>query len=226
MCPVRSAAKQDRRTAASPWLRVCPPKRRWSIRPSGVRLNGSPKCSRSRTASIASLHMISAASWSTRKSPPLTVSKVCHSQLSSSTLARAAHMPPWAAPVWDRVGYSLVRTAVRTRVEDSSAARMPAPPAPTMTTSYWCVCMVFRTFPVSLRLALRQRRGGVDARVEREDDEGAQHEGEHGAEGQQRLQDEAGGVPLAVVVDDRPDAVDAVELREPEHHQVPGLPER
>src|SRR5215218_7601627 len=27
------------------------------------------------------------------------VSKVCHSQLSSSTLARAAHMPPWAAPV-------------------------------------------------------------------------------------------------------------------------------
>src|SRR4051812_14145261 len=135
-------------------------------------------------------------------------------------------MPPWAAPVWDRVGESLVRTAVRTRVEDSSAARMPAPPAPTMTTSYWCVCMVFRTFPVSLRLALRQRRGGVDARVEREDDEGAEHEGEHGAEGQQRLQDEPGGVPLAVVVDDRADAVDAVELGEPEHHQVPGLPER
>src|SRR4051812_50229549 len=104
-------------------------------------------------------------------------------------------MPPWAAPVWDRVGESLVRTAGRTGVEDSSAARMPAPPAPTMTTSYWCVCMVFRTFPVSLRLALRQRRGGVDARVEREDDEGAQHEGEHGAEGQQRLQDEAGGGP-------------------------------
>ena len=53
---------------------------------------------------MASRHMTSAASWSTRKSPPLTVSKVCHSQLSSSTLARAAHMPPWAAPVWERVG--------------------------------------------------------------------------------------------------------------------------
>ena len=53
---------------------------------------------------MASLHMISAASWSTRKSPPLTVSKVCHSQLSSSTFASAAHMPPCAAPVWERVG--------------------------------------------------------------------------------------------------------------------------
>ena len=29
-----------------------------------------------------------------------------------------------------------VRTAVRVRFEDSSAARIPAPPAPTMTTSY------------------------------------------------------------------------------------------
>ena len=45
-------------------------------------------------------------------------------------------MPPCAAPVWDRVGYSLVSTAVRLRLPDSSAARMPAPPAPTMTVSY------------------------------------------------------------------------------------------
>src|SRR5512132_2645132 len=66
------------------------------------------------------------------------VSKVCHSQLSSSTLARAAHMPPWAAPVWERVGYSLVITAVRARREASSAARRPAPPAPTITTSKVC----------------------------------------------------------------------------------------
>src|ERR1700758_545914 len=47
-------------------------------------------------------------------------------------------MPPWAAPVWLRVGYSLVRTAVRTRGPASTAARMPAPPAPTITTSYRC----------------------------------------------------------------------------------------
>src|SRR4029450_13041722 len=66
------------------------------------------------------------------------VSKVCHSQLSSSTLARAAHMPPWAAPVWERVGYSLGITAVRGRRELSSAARRPAPPAPTITTSKVC----------------------------------------------------------------------------------------
>ena len=44
-------------------------------------------------------------------------------------------MPPWAAPVCDRVGYSLVSTAVRACCVDSMAARMPAPPAPTMTTS-------------------------------------------------------------------------------------------
>src|SRR4029453_14814318 len=66
------------------------------------------------------------------------VSKVCHSQLSSSTFARAAHMPPWAAPVWERVGYSLVMTAVRARLEASRAARRPAPPAPTITTSKVC----------------------------------------------------------------------------------------
>src|SRR5215211_1545835 len=66
------------------------------------------------------------------------VSKVCHSQLSSSTFARVAHIPPWAAPVWERVGYSLVITAVRARRELSSAARRPAPPAPTITTSKVC----------------------------------------------------------------------------------------
>ncbi|COZ97211.1 Uncharacterised protein [Mycobacterium tuberculosis] len=45
---------------------MCPPKRRWSMRPSGVRLNGIPIFSRSSTASMASLHMISTASWSAR----------------------------------------------------------------------------------------------------------------------------------------------------------------
>ncbi|COW58065.1 Uncharacterised protein [Mycobacterium tuberculosis] len=36
------------------------------MRPSGVRLNGIPIFSRSSTASMASLHMISTASWSAR----------------------------------------------------------------------------------------------------------------------------------------------------------------
>src|SRR5215207_5647 len=79
------------------------------------------------------------------------VSKVCHSQLSSSTLARAAHIPPWAAPVWERVGYSLVITAVRPRRELSSAARRPAPPAPTITTSKVC-CWVMGLLGSALRV--------------------------------------------------------------------------
>ncbi len=44
-------------------------------------------------------------------------------------------MPPWAAPVWERVGYSFVMTAVFAFGPASIAARIPAPPAPTMTTS-------------------------------------------------------------------------------------------
>ncbi|WP_078728299.1 hypothetical protein [Mycobacterium tuberculosis] len=36
------------------------------------------------------------------------------------------------------MGYSLVSTAVRTRGPASTAARIPAPPAPTITTSYRC----------------------------------------------------------------------------------------
>src|SRR4029450_4682480 len=55
------------------------------------------------------------------------VSKVCHSQLSSSTFARAAHIPPWAAPGWERVGYSLVITAVRARRERCTRAPAPGP---------------------------------------------------------------------------------------------------
>src|SRR5207248_1436835 len=81
------------------------------------------------------------------------VSKVCHSHESSSTLASAAHMPPWAAPVCERVGYSLVRTAVWHFPAVSMAARSPAPPAPTTTASYVCRC----TF-ISLSLLLPNGR--------------------------------------------------------------------
>src|SRR6266540_3577769 len=47
-------------------LLVCPPNGRCEILPSGVRSKGSPMCSSSRTASIASLVMNSIASWSPR----------------------------------------------------------------------------------------------------------------------------------------------------------------
>ena len=63
---VVTAAKHARRTGASPWFLVCPPNRRWSIFPSGVRLKGKPQCSSSMTASMASRHIRMAAGWSTR----------------------------------------------------------------------------------------------------------------------------------------------------------------
>ncbi len=44
-------------------------------------------------------------------------------------------MPPCAAPVCERVGYSLEMTAVLAFGPASMAARMPAPPAPTITMS-------------------------------------------------------------------------------------------
>src|SRR5215217_6011607 len=140
------------------------------------------------------------------------VSKVCHSQLSSSTFARAAHIPPWAAPVWERVGYSLVITAVRARRELSSAARRPAPPAPTITTSKVC-CWVIRGL-----------LGGLGG--EREDREGAEGPGEADHGGVDALVDEAPEAGAGVVVDDHPQAVAAVEQGQGEHGEVVDPPER
>jgi hypothetical protein len=81
----------------------------------------------------------STASWSARKSLPFTVSRKCFSIESvGSRKPRAALMPPCAAPVCERVGYTLLSTPTR-RLPSRlawSAALMPAPPAPTITTSY------------------------------------------------------------------------------------------
>src|ERR1700682_1026640 len=61
---------------------------------------------------------------------------MCQSQLSSPMLPSAAPMPPCAATVWERVGKTFERTAVRRpELAHSRAARSPAPPAPTMTAS-------------------------------------------------------------------------------------------
>src|SRR3954447_24902267 len=101
-------------------------------------------------------------------------------------------MPPWAAPVCDRVGYSLVSTAVRARWPDSMAARIPAPPAPTITTSYLWNCMVG-----GLRASVR---GHV--RVEREDHHRADGQDQDHGRVQQDLQPEPRAVLAGVVVDD------------------------
>src|SRR5437588_12808070 len=94
------------------------------------------------------------------------------------------------------------------------AARMPAPPAPTMTVSYLWICMV------------ASAPGLLDVRVEGEDRQRAEENGEGGGGVQQPLQPDPGGVPLGVVVDDRTQPVGAVQHRQPQHCQVPQLPER
>src|SRR5690348_3442854 len=80
--------------------------------------------------------MNSMASWSPSQSEPLTVSYMCQYQLSSLMLDSEALMPPCAATVWERVGNTLESTATdRPAWASWSEQRMPAPPAPTTTTS-------------------------------------------------------------------------------------------
>src|SRR5690606_21527530 len=72
----------------------------------------------------------------------------------------------------------------------------------------------------------RQQLGGRAgrARVEREDDEGAEHDRDGEGRGQQGLEDDARRVALGIVVDDRAHTVRAMDHREPQHEQVPDLP--
>ncbi|CFN72656.1 Uncharacterised protein [Bordetella pertussis] len=106
--------------------------------PSALRSNGMPKCSSSYTALGASRHMNSMASWSPSQSDPLTVSYICQYQLSSLMLPSDALTPPCAATVCERVGNTLDSTATdRPAWASCSEQRMPAPPAPTTTTSNW-----------------------------------------------------------------------------------------
>src|SRR5699024_8791896 len=109
------------------------------------------------------------------------------------------------------------------------AARMPAPPAPTMTTSYSCTCIGVRT-PLRASGAAERgeeaRVGARGARLEREDDEGAQDDHDRGRRVEHHLQGQTGAGALGVVEDDRADAVGAVDHREPQHEEVPDLPER
>jgi hypothetical protein len=63
------------------------------------------------------------------------VSYMCQSQLSSPMLPSARPMPPCAATVCERVGKTLEHTATEAASASCKAARMPPPPAPTMTAS-------------------------------------------------------------------------------------------
>ena len=65
------------------------------------------------------------------------MSKVWLSGLSSVSLPSAALMPPWAAPEWLRTGWTFVTSATSAPASCAAmAARIPARPAPTTTTSW------------------------------------------------------------------------------------------
>src|SRR6266545_2441100 len=113
-------------------------------------------------------------------------------------------MPPWAVPVWERVGYSLEMTAVRTRSEASMAARSPAPPAPTITASYvWTV-------------VTRSRRSRPPAGVEGEDDDRPQRQEPEADHVEEHVHGEPRARPLHVVLHDHPHAVDPHEQPGPQ----------
>jgi hypothetical protein len=66
----------------------------------------------------------------------LTVSYACFSGSSSDALPSAALIPPSAAPEWLRTGWIFEISATSAPSSYASmAARIPAQPAPTMTTS-------------------------------------------------------------------------------------------
>src|SRR3954451_6117837 len=105
-------------------------------------------CSRCMTSPGASLHMISMASWSPRKSEPFTVSKACERQSSAGLIA--ALMPPAAATECERTGWTLLNSATDAPASAAAnAARCPARPAPMMRTS--CAGMLPAVYLSGLR---------------------------------------------------------------------------
>ena len=95
-----------------------------------------PYSSSSITASGALEHKYSIASWSPSQSEPLTVSYMCHFQLSSPILPKAAPIPPCAATVWLLVGNTFdIQAVFNPDSAHPSVALSPDPPAPTTTTS-------------------------------------------------------------------------------------------
>src|SRR6185312_13173573 len=141
-----------------------------------------PKCSSSYTTSGAIRHMYSIASWSPSQSEPLTVSYMCQSQLSSAMLPSDAPMPPCAATVCERVGKTFDSTATDSPAADNcSDARMPAPPAPTISASKRRVgtfTAIFRECPSRVAPEDRDRPAAVgDEHADHDDLEDEPHAG-------------------------------------------------
>ena len=102
-----------------------------------VRSKSAPQASSSRTRSGASRACSSAMRQLFTYWPPRIVSAKCTRQLSrSSTLPRAAATPPSAMTVWALPSSDLhTRPTFAPAADASIAARSPAPPAPTTSTS-------------------------------------------------------------------------------------------
>src|SRR6185503_1292750 len=142
-----------------------------------------PKCSSSYTTCGAMRHMYSIASWSPSQSEPLIVSYMCQSQLSSLMLPSEAPMPPCAATVCERVGNTFESTQTdRPARASCSEARIPEPPAPTMTTSKrrrgreFLIAGILLHSPENLRSVARTREQPNDRqRLQRETHTGGLH---------------------------------------------------
>ena len=108
------------------------------MRPSFVRSNRAPQASSSSARSGASFAWISAIFGLLRYWPPRSVSVTWTFQSSrSSTLPIAAAMPPSAITVCALPSRDLQITPQEAPAAEASiAARRPAPPAPTTSTSY------------------------------------------------------------------------------------------
>src|SRR5713101_3898127 len=99
-CSVRIISRPVRSPTCASRGYLCPPKLRWRMRPSFVRSNSAPHASSSFTRAGASLACSSAICELFTYCPPRIVSAKCTFQLSrSSTLARAAAIPPSAITV-------------------------------------------------------------------------------------------------------------------------------
>src|SRR4051794_30940794 len=169
--------------------------------PSSVRSNRAPQSSSSCTRSGASC----ACSWAIRQwlsiFPPRMVSRKCTRQLSSGhRLAIAAAIPPSAITVCALPSSDLQTTAVRAPLSCASiAARRPAPPAPTTTTSYSC-------FSSSIsRAPSEEAKVGDRARGEQEDVEVGERDAEQRRPGELHV----------VGVQTRDDCPEAVAQRVP-----------
>src|SRR5580692_2532269 len=110
------------------------------MRPSLVRSNTAPQASSSRTRDGASLACSSAIRQLFKYCPPRMVSAKWTRQLSrSSTLPIAAAIPPSAITVCALPRSDFETTPTFTPAAEASiAARKPAPPAPTTSTSNSC----------------------------------------------------------------------------------------